>query len=77
MSMPQIAEVTSLAADSETTPCDAVTGDVVILGINFRSKPFTSKPLTSKPLTSKRRERIYDPDKVWSGEHTIMDYTEI
>ncbi|KRR21049.1 hypothetical protein CQ13_31305 [Bradyrhizobium retamae] len=28
-------------------------------------------------LRSKRRERIYDADKVWSGEHTILDYTEI
>jgi hypothetical protein len=26
---------------------------------------------------SKRRERVYDADKVWSGEHTIRDYTEI
>jgi hypothetical protein len=34
----------------------------IILGINFRSK---------------RRERIYDADKVWSGEHTILDYTEV
>jgi hypothetical protein len=34
----------------------------IILGIEFRSK---------------RRERIYDADKVWSGEHTILDYTEI
>ena len=34
----------------------------VILGIDFRSK---------------RRERIYDADKIWSGEHTILDYTEI
>jgi hypothetical protein len=34
----------------------------IILGTNFRSK---------------RRERIYDADKVWSGEHTILDYTEI
>ncbi|KRQ88650.1 hypothetical protein CQ10_38020 [Bradyrhizobium valentinum] len=34
----------------------------IILGINFRSKPC---------------ERIYDADKVWSGEHTILDYTEI
>jgi hypothetical protein len=34
----------------------------IILGIDFRSK---------------RRERIYDADKVWSGEHTILDYTEI
>ncbi|UPJ46784.1 hypothetical protein IVB30_26135 [Bradyrhizobium sp. 200] len=34
----------------------------IILGIDFKSK---------------RRERIYDADKVWSGEHTILDYTEI
>lgn len=38
-----------------------VTGQI-ILGINFRSK---------------RRERIYDADMVWSGEHTVLDYTEI
>ncbi|MGY3581578.1 hypothetical protein ACVIGB_000350 [Bradyrhizobium sp. USDA 4341] len=34
----------------------------IILGIDFRSK---------------RRERIYDADMVWSGEHTVLDYTEI
>jgi hypothetical protein len=34
----------------------------IILGIDFRSK---------------RCERIYDADKIWSGEHTILDYTEI
>jgi hypothetical protein len=34
----------------------------IILGIDFRSK---------------RRERVYDAEKVWSGEHTILDYTEI
>ncbi|WP_024508124.1 hypothetical protein [Bradyrhizobium sp. ARR65] len=39
----------------------SATGEIV-LGINFRSK---------------RRERVYDADKVWSGEHTILDYTEI
>jgi len=33
----------------------------IILGTDFRSK---------------RRERVYDADKVWSGEHTIRDYTE-
>ncbi|MGY4476919.1 hypothetical protein ACVILL_004333 [Bradyrhizobium sp. USDA 3364] len=37
------------------------TGEI-ILGIDFRSK---------------RRERIYDADLVWSGEHTVLDYTEI
>ncbi|CCD90695.1 conserved hypothetical protein [Bradyrhizobium sp. ORS 375] len=24
-----------------------------------------------------RRERIYDSDKIWSGEHTARDYTEL
>lgn len=45
-----------------TTPCVASATGVVVLGIDFRSK---------------RRERIYDADKIWSGEHTILDYTEI
>lgn len=35
---------------------------LIVLGTTFRSK---------------RRERVYDADKVWSGEHTIRDYTEI
>ena len=35
---------------------------VIVLGTDFRSK---------------RRERVYDADKIWSGEHTIRDYTEI
>lgn len=34
----------------------------VIVGVDFKSK---------------RRGRIYDADKIWSGEHTILDYTEI
>jgi len=34
----------------------------VVLGTDFKSK---------------RRERIYNADKVWSGEHTKLDYTEI
>ncbi|NPU09765.1 hypothetical protein HL666_03200 [Bradyrhizobium sp. 83002] len=25
----------------------------------------------------KRGERIYDPDKIWSGEHTARNYTEL
>ena len=37
------------------------TGEVV-RGIHFRSK---------------RRERIYDPDKIWSGEHTTQDFIEV
>jgi hypothetical protein len=35
---------------------------LIVFGTDFRSK---------------RRERVYDADKVWSGEHTIRDYTEI
>jgi hypothetical protein len=35
---------------------------LIVLGTDFRSR---------------RRERVYDADKVWSGEHTIRDYTEI
>lgn len=42
--------------------CEPVTAGVVVLGIDFRSR---------------RRERVYDPDKIWSGEHTIVDYTEV
>lgn len=42
--------------------CEAPTRGVVVVGIDFRSR---------------RRERVYDADKIWSGEHTILDYTEI
>ncbi|MBH5384755.1 hypothetical protein [Bradyrhizobium diversitatis] len=42
--------------------CEAVNAGVVVLGVNFRSR---------------RRERVYDADKIWSGEHTNLDYTEI
>lgn len=34
----------------------------VVLEIDFRSR---------------WRERVYDSDKIWSGEHTILDYTEM
>lgn len=48
-------------------PCPVSNGEEsgtgqIILGIDFRSK---------------RRERIYDADMIWSGEHTVLDYTEI
>jgi hypothetical protein len=46
----------------ETAVREASATGEVVHGINFRSK---------------RRERVYDADKVWSGEHTILDYTEI
>lgn len=62
MSKPQIAEAPNLPVGHETTRCEALTTGVVIFGIDFRSNC---------------RERIYDADKVWSGEHTIRDYTEI
>ena len=42
--------------------CEPLTAGVVVLGIDFRSR---------------RRERVYDVDKIWSGQHTILDYTEI
>jgi len=45
----------------ETVLKPSATGEIVF-GVNFNTK---------------RRERIYDADKVWSGEHTILDYTEI
>jgi hypothetical protein len=46
----------------EKTIREASAPGEIVLGINFQSK---------------RRERVYDADKVWSGEHTILDYTEI
>jgi hypothetical protein len=62
MTKPQIAEDPDPAINRETIACEAMTVRVVVLGIDFRSK---------------RRERVYDAEKVWSGEHTIRDYTEI
>jgi hypothetical protein len=62
LTKPQIAEDPDLAVNPETMACEAMNMGVVVLGIDFRSK---------------RRERVYDADKVWSGEHTIRDYTEI
>lgn len=46
----------------EPIACEALPMGVVVLGIDFRSK---------------RRERVYDADKIWSGDHTVLDYTEI
>ena len=62
MTKPQIEEDPSLPVNPETIACEALTMGVVVLGIDFRSK---------------RPERVYDADKVWSGEHTIRNYTEI
>jgi len=61
MSGPQIGEDPGLLGNRQTTARQASTGGSVI-GTDFRSN---------------RRERIYDADTVWSGEHTIRDYTEI
>ena len=46
----------------ERTVPEASAAGEVVHGITFKSM---------------RRERVYDADKVWSGEHTILDYTEI
>lgn len=62
MSKPLIAEILSLPVSRETTVCKALATDAVIHGVDFRPK---------------RRERIYDADKIWSGDHTMLDYTEI
>lgn len=62
MSKPLIAEILSLPVSRETTVCKALTADAVVRGVDFRSR---------------RRERVYDADKIWSGEHTMLDYTEI
>lgn len=67
MSKPLVAKVLSLPVSREPTLCEptlckALTADVVILGVDFRSRS---------------QERIYDADKIWSGEHTVLDYTEI
>ncbi|QPF90645.1 hypothetical protein [Bradyrhizobium commune] len=62
MTKPEVAEVPSVPVNCEPIACEALPMGVVVLGIDFRSK---------------RRERVYDADKVWSGEHTSLDYTEI
>jgi len=62
MNKPQIVEDPGLPCNRVTTACESLTPGVVVLGMDFRSK---------------RRERLYDADKVWSGEQTIGDYTEI
>lgn len=62
MSKPLIAEILRLPVSRETTVCKALTTDTVIRGVDFRPK---------------RRERIYDADKIWSGDHTMLDYAEI
>ena len=62
MTKPQIAGDPVLSVNSETAACEALTMGVVVVGMDFRSR---------------RRERVYDADMVWSGEHTIRDYTEI
>jgi hypothetical protein len=62
MTRHQIAKDPGPLVGCDTTPCEGLTTGVVVLAIDFRSK---------------RHERVYDADKVWSGEHTILDYAEI
>lgn len=62
MTKPQVAEDPSPPANREPTICQALPMGVIVRGIDFKSK---------------RRERVYDADKIWSGEHTIADYSEI
>lgn len=61
MTGPRIAKDPSLLASREAIVSQASTVGVVVLGIDFKSN---------------RRERIYDADKIWSGEHTMLDYLE-
>jgi hypothetical protein len=60
MTKPKIAENSGAPIDLETTDREALTVGAVVLEIDFRSR---------------RRERVYDADKVWSGEQTSRDYT--
>lgn len=62
MTGPKIAEDPGLLVNRKAAARQALTGGVVVVGTDFRSS---------------RRERIYDADRVWSGEHTIQDYTEV
>lgn len=62
MTKSQIAENHTLLSDRKIALCETSAGGVVVHGIDFGSKS---------------RERVYNADKVWSGEHTILDYTEI
>jgi hypothetical protein len=62
MTGPRIAKDPGLLVNRKTIVCQALTVGVVVCGTDFKSN---------------RRERIYDADKIWSGEHTILDYSEI
>ena len=53
-----------------TTPPDAPSGGTAAVGA-------PGQVVRMVDFRSKRRERIYDSDKIWSGEHTIRDYTEL
>lgn len=58
----QPAEDSSSPSDRERAVCQGSLSGGVVLRIDFRSR---------------LPERIYDADKIWSGEHTLLDYTEI
>jgi len=62
MAGPRMTKDLSLPANRKAIVCQSSTASVVVLGIDFKSNV---------------RERIYDADKIWSGEHMILDYTEI
>jgi hypothetical protein len=62
MTKPLLVEGPGLLADRELTGRQGSPSGVIVLGTNFKSR---------------RRERTYDADKIWSGEHTIADYSEL
>ena len=62
MTKHQVAKDPSPPANTEPTVCQPLTRGVIVLGTDFKSR---------------RHERVYDADKIWSGEHTILDYTEV
>ena len=62
MTGPRISKDLSLPANRKAIVRQTSTAGVVVLGIDFKSN---------------HRERIYDADKIWSGEHTTLDYTEV
>ena len=56
---------------------DALFPVTILSGFRGAGKTAMGEIVLGVDFKSKRRERIYDADKVWSGEHTILDYTEI
>ncbi|MGY4303004.1 hypothetical protein ACVIJ6_000247 [Bradyrhizobium sp. USDA 4369] len=52
-------------------------GSVGVASDGPRSPKGTGEVVRGIDFRSKRRERIYDPDKIWSGEHTMQDFIEV